>query len=296
MKDKSIGVRPPTVADQFYPGDKRILMDMLDSLFRRAGGIPVHMDSEPVKGVVAPHAGYIYSGATAAHSYRVIAEGWENIDSFIVMGTSHTGLGAAVSISTLDFETPLGVMKNDLELGEMLISPTIQQSEEAHILEHSVEVQLPFLQYIANKTGREIPFVPIAFLSHTISTAEAAGRILYEAIRRSKKRVVVIASSDFTHAGHAYGYLPSPKKHLIDWMHEHDGMALERIKKLDLQGFMKVKEEFGLTICGAGAIGALLEYARLSGSKEAEVIYYTTSYEVSRTLSGVVGYASVAVR
>jgi len=290
-----MSVRPPTVAGQFYPADRRTLSDMLDSLFRRAGGVPEQRDTEPIKGAVVPHAGYVYSGATAARSYRKIASGWDNIDSFIAMGTSHTGLGAPVSLSKMDFETPLGIVKNDIELGEMLLSPVIQHSEDAHILEHSIEVQLPFLQFIAERAGRKIPIVPISFLSHNLSTARAAGRILYEAIKESGKRVVVIASSDFTHAGHAYGFLPAPRNQLIDWIHEHDGMALETIKQLDLEGFMRVRDKFRLTICGAGAIGALIEYARLSGSKEAQVLYYTTSYEVSRSLSGVVGYASVAV-
>ncbi|MCK4614783.1 MAG: AmmeMemoRadiSam system protein B, partial [Thermoplasmata archaeon] len=150
-------------------------------------------------------------------------------------------------------------------------------------------------QYIAEAAGRDFSFVPIAMISENFKSAVAVGETIHKAVQESGKRVVVIASSDFTHAGSAYGFLPCPRNQLIDWMYEHDSLALDRIKELDVKGFIDVRNKHGLTICGSGPIGAMLHYARLSGAEEAKVLKYTTSYEASRSLSGVVGYASVVV-
>lgn len=290
-----MSIRPPAVMDQFYPGDKPSILRLLDNFFARAGGLPSSFDAPPVKGVVVPHAGYVYSGPTAARSYQALARGFGNIDTFVMLGPSHTGLGHRVSVSRMDFDSPLGVVKNDLATGEMLIerSAVIQLSEESHILEHSVEVQLPFLQFIAEAANKDFTFVPMNIKTQNIEASRAVGKAIYDVAQDSGMRLSVIASSDFTHAGASYGFNPCPRTHLVDWMHEHDGQALERIAALDLEGFYKYKTKHKLTLCGAGPIGALMEFSRLSGVKKGKVLRYATSYDVSHSTRQIVGYGSV---
>jgi len=289
--------RPPTVENKFYPGDKRSLVRMMEEFFTRAGGLPESMDSKPVKGVIVPHAGYAFSGPTAARSYKEIAKGFNNIDTFIILGPSHSGLGGKISISRMDFETAFGVVKNDLELTDLILerSNAISISEEAHMLEHSIEVQLPFLQYIAQTAGKDFQLVPIAMLSQNIHHSRNVGAAIFEAVRDSGKNVVVIASSDFTHGGGAYRFNPCPKNQLVDWLYEHDKLALDCISGLDLEGFLEVKNNYRLNICGSGPIGVLMEFSRLAGAKEARVLKYTTSSDLSHSLRAVVGYGSVVV-
>ncbi len=292
-----MSVRPPAVMDRFYPGDKASILRLLEEYFTRAGGLPTTFNEQPVKGVIVPHAGYVYSGRTAARSYRAVARGFNNIDVFVMLGPSHTGLGAKISLSKMDFESPLGVVRNDTELGDLLLSRSsiLRHSEEAHILEHSVEVQLPFLQLIAQAAGKDFSFVPLAMISQNIEHARALGKTIFDAARESGRRIAVIASSDFTHAGAAYGFIPSPRKTLVEWMYEHDEIALQKIADLDLEGFFAHKAKHKLTICGSGPIGTLMEYSRLSGAGKGKVLQYSTSYDVSRSTRQIVGYGSVVI-
>lgn len=294
-----MSIRPPAVENQFYPGDKRAILRMLDEYFTRAGGLPTDFNGTPVKGVVVPHAGYVYSGPTAARSYRALAGGFNNIDCFVMLGPSHSGLGHRISISKMDFESPLGIVRNDNELADLLLNrcSIISHSEEAHILEHSVEVQLPFLQFIAEAAGKDkdLTFVPIAMITQNIQHARTVGKAIFDVSRESGRRIAVIASSDFTHGGAGYGFIPCPRKQLVDWMHEHDGIALQKIGDLDLEGFFKFKGEHKLNICGSGPIGVLIEFARFSGATKGKVLQYKTSYDVSRSTRQVVGYGSVVI-
>lgn len=292
-----MSIRPPAVQDQFYPGDPKRILGMIDEYFTRAGGLPSSFDQPPVKGVVVPHAGYVYSGPTAARSYRAIAQGFNNIDVFILLGPSHTGLGHRISVSKMDFDTPLGIVKNDTEIADLILSRSslIRHSEEAHILEHSIEVQLPFLQFIAERAGTDFAVVPITMMTQNIQHAKAVGKAIYDAQRESRRRIAVIASSDFTHGGAGYGFIPCPRNQLVDWMHDHDGTALKKISELDIDGFFAHKAKYKLTICGSGPIGALLEYATLSGAEQGRVLQYSTSYDVSRNARQVCGYGSVVI-
>ena len=290
-----MSVRPPAVENRFYPGDTSSLTNQIDDFFTRAGGLPKEMDGKPPKAVIVPHAGYVYSGAIAARSFKEIAKGFKNIDTFVIIGPSHTGLGQKVSISKMDFETALGIVKNDTHLGDLILkhSNIIKLSEDAHILEHSIEIQLPFLQHLSELSGKDFSVVPMAMLSQNIHHSADVGNALHNAIKESGKRVVVISSSDMTHAGAAYGFNPCPKKELVDWIYEHDRRALEKIKDLDVEGFLAEKKEHRLTICGSGPIGAFIKYVKLEGADHSRVIQYTTSYNVSRSLRAIVGYASV---
>jgi MEMO1 family protein len=292
-----MSVRPTAVENQFYPGDRNRILAQIDEYFTRAGGLPTTFDDPPVTGVVVPHAGYMYSGPTAARSYRALARGFNNVDVFILLGPSHTGLGHKISVSKMDFDTPLGVVENDTELADLMLkrSSIIRHSEEAHILEHSIEVQLPFLQYIARTAGTDFKILPIAMMTQNIQHAKAVGRAIHDAQKESGKRICVIASSDFTHGGAGYGFIPCPRNQLVDWMHDHDGTALKMISQLDIDGFFEHKAKYKLTICGSGPIGALLEYANLAGAESGKILQYATSYDVSRNTRQVCGYGSVVI-
>lgn len=294
---QTMNTRPPAVQDRFYPGDHHRILGMIDGYFARTGGLPSSFDAPPVKGAVVPHAGYMYSGRTAARSYQAVARGFRNIDVFVVVGPSHTGLGHTVSVSRMDFETPLGVVRTDTELVDLLLgrNPVIRHSEEAHILEHSIEVQLPFLQFIARHAGTDLSVVPMAMMTRNIQHARTVGKAIHEAAKESGRRICFIASSDFTHGGMGYGFIPCPRNQLVDWMHEHDGTALDLIARLDMEGLFEHAAKYRLTICGLAPIGALMEYARLSGATGGSVLQYATSYDVSRNDRQVCGYGSVVI-
>lgn len=270
------------VAQGFYPWRKDELIKILDDLFSRASTLR----GRKIVGGVVPHAGYIYSGLTAAHFYKNIAKKYESV---IVLGTNHTGLGEKASLSREDWETPLGVVEIDLELVDMLkdASGLLRVDELAHMYEHSIEVQLPFLQYRLKK----FRFVPIAVMPDVngVFYREVADAI-YEATKDMD--VLIIASSDFTHFGEGYGFVPTNTNEL-EWIEKTDRSAAEKIIEKDVNGFLSVARE--TTICGKGAIAVLIELMDKMGAK-GELVHYSTSYDVSKSRDMIVGYAAIAFR
>ena len=270
------------VAQGFYPWRKDELKKLLDELFRKAKNIR----GRKIIGGVVPHAGYVYSGITAAHFYKNIGRKYESV---IILGTNHTGLGEKASLSREDWETPLGVVSIDLELVDELkdASPHLRVDELAHMYEHSIEVQLPFLQHRLKK----FEFVPIAIMPDVNGLfykeiANAIHRVIDE------RDVLVVASSDFTHFGEGYGFLPT-NTNVLEWMKKTDGAAAEKIIEKDADAFLSVARE--TTICGKGAIAVLVNLMKRVEAR-GELLHYSTSYEVSRTKEMIVGYAAIAFR
>jgi len=152
--------RQPVFAGQFYYGEKKALKEQIEECFMSRfgpGSLPEDVRTKVIKGMIAPHAGYVFSGPCAAFAYKEIAEAQEP-DLYIVLGTSHSGSDSCISAE--DWETPLGIAKNDKEFGKSLVDNSkIVVDEEAHNMEHSIEVQIPFLQFVNPK--KDFRFLPL---------------------------------------------------------------------------------------------------------------------------------------
>lgn len=278
-------IRPPYVAGTFYAASGGRLRAQIEWCFQSElgpGAIPevkrAKLLAGPV-GLVSPHAGYQYSGPVAAHGFSWLARQGRP-EAVVIVGTNHTGLGGPISISTAGaWETPLGRVEIDSALAELIFErcPLIEAREEAFAQEHSVELQLPFLQYLFG----EIKFVPLVTLDQRAEAARELGQALAEAV--GDRPIALIASSDFTH------YEPQ------DAAERKDRAAIERILKLDLEGFYEAIRRDRASICGYGAIAAVMEAARILGLGDGEFLKYATSGDLTGERSAVVGYASIVI-
>jgi len=268
--------RKPSVAGSFYPATKREAEAMLAGFEKKlAGGMPAF---SKLHGVVAPHAGWAYSGFTAAHSYATLkACVREENPRFVILHPNHTGLGMPLAASLEDWETPLGTAKCDKKLAEAIASNSsfISFDEKAHEFEHSAEVQVPFLQHFFKRFS----FAAICFGDQNIEASRDVANALWKA--SEKNRFTVIASSDFTH------YEPAAQAK------EKDARAIGFLKKLDADGFAKEVLAKRLSICGHGAIAAACMYAKMAGAKKGELLHFSNSGEATGDQS-VVDYASLA--
>jgi AmmeMemoRadiSam system protein B len=289
-------IRNPAVAGQFYPGAEKTLRQQIEACFldkRGPGTIPTSVKGTPsLKGCVVPHAGYIFSGAIASHVYAQLAQtGFA--DTFVILGPNHTGVGSGVAVMTEGaWRTPLGTVSVDSTLAHAIVSGIIDQDSSAHMYEHSIEVQLPFLQYIGQ--GRKFEFVPICMMMQDYDTARETGDILAAAIQKSRKPTVIIASSDFSHAGFNYQSMPPAGVRVDKYAETQDAFAIERILALDPAGLIQTVEEHHITMCGYGPVATMLIAAKKLGATRAELLKYGTSYAVHPD-SSCVGYGAITV-
>lgn len=283
--------RQPIVDGQFYGSDKQELKKQIESCFKSnfgPGNLPSKERKNNLIGVISPHAGYVFSGPCQAFSYKKIAES-KVPDIYILFGLSHSGFNSCISIE--DWETPLGVVKTDKSFGKKLSEiSNIPVDEVAHQNEHSIEVQLPFLQYI-NKAV-EFKILPI-IISPDINIKSFAEKIS-ELLKKTKKTAGFIASSDFTHYGRTYGFVPF-SSNIKENLFNLDKGAIERIKKLDSKEFFDYIDKTGATICGQYPIAALIESAKILGAEKAELLKYYSSGDIVKDYDNSVGYASIVV-
>ncbi len=277
-------VRMPVVAGRFYEGKDDLLQERLRNCFMGSLGPGRLPDGEPgssrfLKAVVAPHAGYMYSGMPAAHSYLSVFE--DGIPEHIVMlGPNHTGIGARLAVCNDDWQTPLGIAQYDSELGAAIVEEDEFASYDciAHSNEHSLEVQVPFLQYTF---GPGVSFVPICMSDQSYSVCESIGMTLAKLAQEMD--VLVIASSDFTHFESA----ESARK--------KDNQALEYLDFLDPEGFLSFVRDHRVSICGAGPIAAAMVFAKERGATQFNVLKYTNSGDITKDNSSVVAYVSATI-
>ena len=281
------GKRLPAVAGMFYEADAEALKAQIEWAFRHPlgpGSLPtVSNERQPLsKGFVVPHAGYMYSGPIAANSYfQIAAEG--PAETYVIIGPNHTGLGEIVSVYPSGvWVTPLGEVEVDTELARTIISASsfAAPDEKAHLYEHSVEVQVPFLQYLF---GDRFRIVPIVVYEQTPEIAEDLGKAILEAAEKIGRDIVVIASSDFTH------YEPH------DVAVAKDKLAIDAILELDPLKLYQTIQKYSISMCGPGPVMAMLYYAREAGASSAKLLRYATSGDVAGDKSSVVGYASIQV-
>ncbi len=265
-------VRNPVVSGQFYPESPDQLRAMIKGF----------VDEKAVKaeviGLVSPHAGYIYSGPVAgAVMSRVKFKA-----TFVIMGPNHTGMGKPLSIMTQGtWKTPLGEVEIDSELGKRILATSshLQEDYVAHQHEHSIEVQLPFLQYFK----KDIKLVPIMLAYSSLATYKEIGKELARAIKDLNKEVVIIASSDMTH----YESQQSAER--------KDTQAIEAILDLNEDELFRRVDELNISMCGYAPTVSLISAAKELGATGAELVRYQTSGDVTGDYSAVVGYAGIII-
>ena len=291
---KIMSIREATVAGSFYAGTKSSLLQQIEDSFTKGygpGKLPENKKGAgSLKGVVVPHAGIPFSGAIAAHSYLAIAEdGFA--DAFIVMGTNHRGVGSGVALYPEGkWETPLGDIAMDATLIENLAGGIIDINEASHPFgENSIEVQMPFLQYIGREKKFSVALISMA--TQDFETANEIGKIIADVIQNDDRRVMIIASSDFSHEGGAYGRLPPNGLTADEYARKQDQLAIAKILKLDPKGLISTVYDNNISMCGYGPVAALLVAAKKLGATKAELLKYITSNDVHPG-SFCVGYGS----
>jgi len=233
---------------------------------------------EEVIGLVSPHAGYIYSGPVAG----AVISRVKFKDTFVIMGPNHTGRGKPLSIMTEGaWKTPLGEVEIDSELGKRILATSSHLKEDhvAHQFEHSIEVQLPFLQYFK----RDVRLVPIMLAYSSLTTYKEIGKELAKAIKDLNKEVVIIASSDMTH------YEPQESAR------RKDTQAIEAILNLNEDELFRRVDELNISMCGYAPAVSLISAAKELGATGAELVRYQTSGDIIGDYSAVVGYAGVII-
>ncbi|GBC69980.1 hypothetical protein HRbin01_01687 [archaeon HR01] len=274
--------RRPAVAGMFYEASRERLLNQIRSCFLSDVG-PGYLPTTPIPHgeartpfLISPHAGYMYSGPVAAHGYGRLTN-YRRPEGIIVVGPNHYGVGTEVSLYPGGvWSTPLGDVRVDESLNRELMeaSDIFYMDETSHTMEHSIEVQLPFLQYLLG----EISFAPICILDQSLETCRSVGEAVAEVVEG--RDILLIASTDFTHY--------EPHKTVL----EKDSKALEKIVKLDVDGLYRVNEEYNITMCGYGAVAVVLTAARLLGYRRVAVLKQATSGDTSGDYGSVVGYAS----
>jgi len=285
-------MRYPAVAGAFYEGTRDALIRQVERCYTHPLG-PGRLPKAAARkgrlvGLVVPHAGYMYSGPVAAHSYAALAQ--DGLPrSYVVFGPNHTGSGAPLAVTKQDFETPIGVVRNDPELYAALAKPPLEDDPIAHRHEHSIEVQLPFLQNLAG----EVSFVPLCMGFQEYDLAAEVGEVAAAAVEG--RDVLLVASSDFTHVGPQYGNRPARGMTAPEYARDQDSKALERILDLDPEGLADRIARYDITMCGYGPVMAVLTAAKRLGGTQARLLKYATSSDVSNDPTMAVGYAAVAI-
>lgn len=278
-------MRKPAVAGAFYAGTEEVLKRQIEECFKHAigpGALP-GSGKEPerhVLGLVSPHAGYVYSGPVAANGFFALAS-QKKPDTVVVVGPNHRGLGEGVAVGKQDrWQTPLGEVELDADLGQAIIanSQLARWDDLAHSQEHSIEVQVPFLQYIY---GSPFRMVPICMLRQDLEASRDLGNALAATLKG--KDAVIIASSDFSH----YESQSSASR--------KDHLALEVILALEPDQLEGVVRRNSISMCGPGPVMSMLTACKALGAQQAKLLRYATSGDIAGEYSQVVGYASVAV-
>ena len=278
-------IRSPAVAGAFYEGTREALKRQIEECYTHQlgpGKVPVKSSraKEKILGMVSPHAGYLYSGPVAAWGFCQLIEE-ELPESVVLLGPNHYGLGREVAVMpTGRWRTPLGEIEVDEDLAKEIAdsSSLIQLDDTAHRKEHSLEVQLPFLQY---GYGEAFKIVPICMMSQDLETAQEIGKILGETLEG--RNVLIIASTDLTH------YEPAARAR------SKDAKVIEAIRSMNPGRVHEVVSEFSVSMCGPGPVMAMLTAVSLLGAQKARLLKYASSGDITGDYAAVVGYASLVI-
>ena len=265
-------LRKSVIAGSWYPGAPSILRRDIENYFN---SVPeLELEGEVV-GLIAPHAGYVYSGQVAANSYKLVRG--KKYDAVIVVGPSHRVAFHGVSIfSTGGYETPLGIVPVAEELAKKIkiLSKTVADIPEVHSQEHSVEIQLPFLQVALG----DFSFIPLVMGDQGANTCQELAAALYEAARG--KKILIVGSSDLSHF---YNYNMAKKL---------DAVVLRHLKEGDAVGLLESLENGTAEACGGGPMVVAMLVARMMNANKAHLLKYANSGDVTGDRSSVVGYTA----
>ncbi|MDI6806676.1 MAG: MEMO1 family protein [Candidatus Aenigmarchaeota archaeon] len=275
-------IREPVVAGSFYNLEREMLKKQINYCFKHELG-PKEIFPKKFKVAIVPHAGYEYSGPVAAWVYAKILK-----SNYILIGPNHTGIGSTFSLMKSGlWKTPLGEVLIDEEFTSKLLQncKILEQDVLPHKNEHSIEVQLPFLQF---RYGSDFTFVPICILNEfadetLLEACRCIGEAIVKTIKTSKKDWIVLASSDFSH------YLP------YELASEIDSYLINSILKLNVKEFFSRINERSATVCGFGPIAVAMVVAKELKAKKSNLLKYATSGDLTGDLSSVVGYAGITL-
>ncbi len=269
-------MRDPAVAGKFYPQDPEELTDTVKKYIETA-----EKGKEKVKAIIVPHAGYVFSGKVAGLTYS----GIEVPERVIIIGPNHTGRGEPVSVMRKGFWSLPG---KKVEIAEKLASKILKNSryakedKSAHLAEHSIEVQLPFLLY----KNPELQFVPICLgvSNDNVECLEELGEAIAQAVKTTPSDVLLVASTDMSH------FVSK------DRAREYDNMAIEKIKKMDYKGLLKTVVDNRISMCGAGPVATVIKAALELDASEIRFVHYNTSARITGDNNRVVGYAGMRIK
>jgi len=278
-------LRRAQVAGSFYEGTKAALTSEIEGCFTHRlgpGRLPalVQTGERKLVGLVCPHAGYIYSGPIAARSYFELAnDGKPN--KIVIIGPNHTGQGSGVSMMSEGvWETPFGQVEVDKEAADAIskASDIIDLDDQAHLHEHSVEVQLPFLQYVLKE---KFEFVPICMMMQDLETSLEVGKAIGQALKGDDP--LIIASSDMTHYESA------------EAARQKDQLAIDAIVALDDTRLQETVQTHRISMCGHGPVASMIAASKILNAKTAKLLGYSTSGDITGDNSEVVGYLAASI-
>ncbi len=264
-------VRESAVAGMFYSGDERSLKKELSKF------ISFNESKKRVIGLISPHAGYVYSGGCAGKGFSMV----EIPDTVIILGVNHRGVGYSFAVDGNNFwRTPLGDVAVNIELRSKLVedSEVFKVDSIAGRDEHSLEVQVPFIQY----QNPDAKILPITISSNNFKDLKNGGMEIAKLIN-SNKDIMIVASSDMSH------YIDAEEAKIMD------NKAIDKILNLDPEGLFKTVFENRISMCGVCPVVIMLIAAIESGAKKAEIIEYTNSGKVTHDFSEVVAYLSMMI-
>jgi AmmeMemoRadiSam system protein B len=272
------GMRPARLAGKWYPAERK-------GIFRY---LPKRDEVPGAVAALCPHAGWQYSGRVAGEVYARLPPA----DVFVLVGVDHRGSGPAVNVwPGGDWATPLGALPTDDGFAGRVrtVSKHAGGDADAHALEHSLEVQAPFVAARFPKAS----LVPILTFDAAPAACRELGLALASGVRADGRRVTLVASSDLSHVGEDYGAPPPPGVTADAHARAQDLLALDRILALDADGLLETVRTRRITMCGYAATAAVIHAAKALGARRAEQVAYATSTETSRDHSLAVGYAGI---
>ncbi|MDC8437723.1 MAG: MEMO1 family protein [Candidatus Nitrosotenuis sp.] len=269
--------RTPAVAGMFYPKEKSQLEQLIEDCTFHKFGAGKFTTHKKVYGAVCPHAGYVYSGPVATHSFSAISS--QDFELAVILGPNHWGIGCNIAtMKDAVWETPLGGVEVDSDAADEIngYSTIIEIDYFSHTKHHSIEVQVPMLQEFYKKPFK---ILPIILNDQDYEYSLEVGSAIAKLAR--KRKIMIVGSSDFTH------YEQN------DFAHKQDMALIEPILQMDVEGFYHTLQERRVTACGYGAIASTMVACKKMGAEKGELLKYATSGDVSGDKSSVVGYASI---
>ncbi len=267
-------IRRSALAGTWYPGSATALQQTVDAFLGRARDGRIAGD---LIALIAPHAGYPYSGQVAAYAYNQLAD--RHFDTAILVGPSHYVFISQFATSADDaYQTPLGIVPVDHDirqkLGALIPLERVRENQE-----HCLEIQLPFLQ----RTLQDFRFVPILIGDHSLPACQRLADALAQVVREADKPVLLVASTDLSHF------------HDYDTARRLDSVFVERVNQFDPEGLARDLESRKTEACGGGPAVAIMLAARALGATKAEVLHYANSGDVTGDRWRVVGYTAAAL-